>query len=373
MNQPLPHGEDVALFIDWENFKISLATGHRTPNVSALKEEVSNHGRVVVAKAYADWVARTAELRGASQFINDPPALYAAGIEPVYVPTRLFLPGSSSSSSGRTTRIKNSVDVKMTADCIECAHTYPNISTYVLVSGDSDFIPGQMVDKFEFQQKTSKVLAEGGEPATAKPVFLGITRSSLLTDSFLSAASFQETTRVLTQAAVSGAQDWLLGLKENVIIGRLIPAQIPIPGMDKLLAPDRVPELSEMAPAAWLGIGETPPAEFNVEEAPAQIEETDAPQGDEARDQIEGETDDEEIDGDDGLDDEYEGEDDGDEILGVESTNGHSPQSGIGEIVAEETNSSSAVLETGEPPLDLGEPDEESGLSGQTADDEPEE
>ena len=140
MNQPLPLGEDVALFIDWENFKISLATGHRTPNVSALKEEVSNHGRVVVAKAYADWVARTPELRGASQFINDPPALYAAGIEPVYVPTRLLLPGSSSSSSGRTTRIKNSVDVKMTADCIECAHTYPNISTYVLVSGDSDFI-----------------------------------------------------------------------------------------------------------------------------------------------------------------------------------------------------------------------------------------
>ena len=140
MNQSLPLGEDVALFIDWENFKISLATGHRTPNVSALKEEVSNHGRVVVAKAYADWVARTPELRGASQFINDPPALYAAGIEPVYVPTRLLLPGSSSSSSGRTTRIKNSVDVKMTADCIECAHTYPNISTYVLVSGDSDFI-----------------------------------------------------------------------------------------------------------------------------------------------------------------------------------------------------------------------------------------
>ena len=140
MNQPLPQGEDVALFIDWENFKISLATGHRTPNVSALKEEVSNHGRVVVAKAYADWVTRSPELRGASQFINDPPALYAAGIEPVYVPTRLFLAGSSASSSGRTTRIKNSVDVKMTADCIECAHSYPNIRTYVLVSGDSDFI-----------------------------------------------------------------------------------------------------------------------------------------------------------------------------------------------------------------------------------------
>ncbi len=116
-----------------------MAAGNRTPNVTALKEEVSNHGRVVVAKAYADWVTRSPELRGASQFINDPPALYAAGIEPVYVPTRLPL-GGSPSLTARTTRVKNSVDVKMTADCIECAHSYPNIGIYVLVSGDSDFI-----------------------------------------------------------------------------------------------------------------------------------------------------------------------------------------------------------------------------------------
>ena len=120
-------------------------------------------------------------------------------------------------------------------------------------TGDSDFIPGQMVDKYEFQAKNAKVLAEGGEPATAKPVLLGITRASLLTDSFLSAASFQETTRVLTQAAVSGAQDWLLGLKENVIIGRLIPAQIELPGMDKLLEPEPVPELVMASPGGWLG------------------------------------------------------------------------------------------------------------------------
>ncbi|MBM12929.1 MAG: hypothetical protein CL759_12715 [Chloroflexi bacterium] len=131
---------DVALFIDWENFKISLAVGHRTPNVSALKEEVTNHGRVVIAKAYADWVTRAPELRGASQFINDPPSLYAAGIEPVFVPTRAPSQGANNANGVRTGRIKNSVDVKMTADCIEIAHTYPNISTFVLVSGDSDFI-----------------------------------------------------------------------------------------------------------------------------------------------------------------------------------------------------------------------------------------
>jgi uncharacterized LabA/DUF88 family protein len=140
MTRPVTFGEDVALFIDWENFKISLATGHRTPNVSALKEEVSHLGRVVVAKAYADWVSRAPELRGASQFINDPPALYAAGIEPVYVPTRIFTGRSGSSDSSRGPRVKNSVDIKMTADFLECAHSYPNIGTYVLVSGDSDFI-----------------------------------------------------------------------------------------------------------------------------------------------------------------------------------------------------------------------------------------
>ncbi len=123
-------------------------------------------------------------------------------------------------------------------------------------TGDSDFIPGQMVNRFEFQEKNANVLAEGGEPATAKPVLLGVTRASLLTDSFLSAASFQETTRVLTQAAVSGAQDWLLGLKENVIIGRLIPARVGIPGMDELLEPERIPELAGVAPGGWLGMGQ---------------------------------------------------------------------------------------------------------------------
>jgi len=123
-------------------------------------------------------------------------------------------------------------------------------------TGDSDFIPGQMVDKFQFQDQNAKVLAEGGEPTTAKPILLGVTRASLLTDSFLSAASFQETTRVLTQAAVSGAQDWLQGLKENVIIGRLIPARVEIPGMEELLKPQPVPEIAAMSPGGWLGSSE---------------------------------------------------------------------------------------------------------------------
>jgi len=102
-------------------------------------------------------------------------------------------------------------------------------------AGDAEYIPGQMVDLFAFQSKNAEVLAAGGDPATAKTVLLGITRSSLLTESFLAAASFQETTRVLTEASASGAEDNLLGLKENVIIGRLIPArtQMELPAMER--------------------------------------------------------------------------------------------------------------------------------------------
>jgi DNA-directed RNA polymerase subunit beta' len=90
--------------------------------------------------------------------------------------------------------------------------------------GDTDFVVGELVDRFLFQEENERALAQGKRPATAKPVLLGITKASLSTDSFISAASFQETTRVLTEAAISGKTDELRGLKENVIVGRLIPA-----------------------------------------------------------------------------------------------------------------------------------------------------
>ncbi len=91
-------------------------------------------------------------------------------------------------------------------------------------SGDTELLPGGLIDIFEFEDENERVIASGGEPATARPVLLGITKASLATDSFLSAASFQETTRVLTEAAIKGKMDPLLGLKENVIIGKLVPA-----------------------------------------------------------------------------------------------------------------------------------------------------
>ena len=94
----------------------------------------------------------------------------------------------------------------------------------IIDPGDTNFLEGEEVDKVRFNKENDKVIAEGGDPSTCQPILLGITRASLRTDSFISAASFQETTRVLTEAAVQGKVDHLRGLKENVIIGRLIPA-----------------------------------------------------------------------------------------------------------------------------------------------------
>jgi DNA-directed RNA polymerase subunit beta' len=91
-------------------------------------------------------------------------------------------------------------------------------------AGESTFLIGEQVDKGEFDTENAKLIAEKMKPAKADPVLLGITKASLQTKSFISAASFQETTRVLTEAAVSGRVDNLQGLKENVIVGRLIPA-----------------------------------------------------------------------------------------------------------------------------------------------------
>ncbi len=90
--------------------------------------------------------------------------------------------------------------------------------------GDTEFLTGSQVSKWAFEQENGRVLGKGGKPALGKPVLLGITKAALTTDSFISAASFQETTRVLTEAAINGKEDNLLGLKENVIVGRLIPA-----------------------------------------------------------------------------------------------------------------------------------------------------
>ena len=104
----------------------------------------------------------------------------------------------------------------------------------VLDPGDSSFITDEQVERYRFQEENERVVARGGRPAIAKPILLGITKASLSTQSFISAASFQETTRVLTEASMAGKTDYLRGLKENVIMGRLIPAGTGLPIYRKL-------------------------------------------------------------------------------------------------------------------------------------------
>ena len=125
--------------------------------------------------------------------------------------------------------------------------------------GDTDMFPGSLVDMYEFEDKNKEAVAEGKSPATGKRALLGITKASLATDSFLSAASFQETTRVLTEAAIKGKEDHLLGLKENVIIGKLIPAgtgmkryqdvEIKVEGEDEATVADSTTEPEEVQEA----------------------------------------------------------------------------------------------------------------------------
>jgi DNA-directed RNA polymerase subunit beta' len=111
-------------------------------------------------------------------------------------------------------------------------------------AGDTNFLFEQQVDRFRFTNENNRTIAEGGRPAVGRPLLLGITKASLSTDSFISAASFQETTRVLTEASINGAVDGLRGLKENVIVGRLIPAGT---GMEFYRNIQLSPELEEAA------------------------------------------------------------------------------------------------------------------------------
>jgi DNA-directed RNA polymerase subunit beta' len=116
---------------------------------------------------------------------------------------------------------------------------------HILEPGDTEFLPGELVDRRRFEEKNTEVVEAGGEPASARPMLMGITKASLATDSWLAAASFQETTRVLTDAAISGRSDPLLGLKENVIIGKLIPAGTGMPkyrNVSVRIKPEAIPE-----------------------------------------------------------------------------------------------------------------------------------
>jgi DNA-directed RNA polymerase subunit beta' len=137
--------------------------------------------------------------------------------------------------------------------------------------GDTELLPTELIDRLDFEEVNNKVLAEGGEPATAQTVLLGVTKASLNTSSFLAAASFQETTRVLTEAAINGAKDHLIGLKENVIIGKLIPAGTGAPANIAAQRERRRREAEEALAGESLDKLRGPEYEFNpfLEEAGA--------------------------------------------------------------------------------------------------------
>ena len=124
----------------------------------------------------------------------------------------------------------------------------------VIENGGTSLLPGSLIDLFEYEQANLQAFLNGKEPAIAKPVLLGITKASLETDSFLSAASFQETTRVLTEAAIKGKVDKLLGLKENVIIGKLIPAGTGLSRYRNAHVKRSEPEVVEMESSETVGI-----------------------------------------------------------------------------------------------------------------------
>ena len=125
----------------------------------------------------------------------------------------------------------------------------------VIDVGDTNFLVDEQVERHIFVEDNEKVMAAGGQPARGEPLLLGITKASLSTESFISASSFQETTKVLTEAAIQGKVDYLRGLKENVIMGRLIPAGTGVTAYKKMTiqidAPEEydAPDLSMLPPA----------------------------------------------------------------------------------------------------------------------------
>ena len=149
-------------------------------------------------------------------------------------------------------------------------------------NGDTEFLPGTLVDSLEFEDVNEAMIKEGKEPAEGKQVMLGITKASLATNSFMSAASFQETTKVLTEAAINGKVDHLIGIKENVIIGKPIPAgtgmkryrNVKLDTDDRLLAEDDEISMSEDDEIALSGAEDDEISEDNVAEEVLGMDET---------------------------------------------------------------------------------------------------
>ena len=198
----------------------------RGPKLTILTEEVDENGEVLEPIAY-QLPRRTRVLVADGQVIEPGDALHEGSINPADL---LRLKGSTSTELylvAEVQRVYKSQGVEIHDKHIELIVRQMLKKVRVENAGDTDLLPGQLVDRVVLERENARVKKEKGkkkEQATFEPLILGITKASLATESFLSAASFQETTKVLTDASIEGKIDRLLGLKENVIIGKLIPA-----------------------------------------------------------------------------------------------------------------------------------------------------
>jgi DNA-directed RNA polymerase subunit beta' len=182
-----------------------------TPEEGAAKEYVIAARRTSVLVEDGDWVDEGTPLTPGSLYPAD--VLKHAG----NTATERYL-------VNEVQEVYRSQGVEINDKHIELIARQMMKKVRIVIAGDTQFLPGQLVDRAAFHKENVRVSDEGGQPAEAEQVILGITKASLATESFLSAASFQETTKVLTDAAIEGKTDTLQGLKENVIIGKLIPA-----------------------------------------------------------------------------------------------------------------------------------------------------
>jgi DNA-directed RNA polymerase subunit beta' len=208
--------------------RVHVEDTERGPKVTVFPEGVDEEGEPLPEKEY-QFPRRTRLLVANGETVESGDPLHEGSLAPAELLELHHVAGKGSTPTelylvGEVQKVYKSQGVDIHDKHIELIVRQMLKKVRVLEAGDTDLLPGQLVDRFVLERENDRMTAEKGELATSEPLILGITKASLATESFLSAASFQETTKVLTDASIEGKVDNLLGLKENVIIGKLIPA-----------------------------------------------------------------------------------------------------------------------------------------------------
>jgi DNA-directed RNA polymerase subunit beta' len=208
--------------------RVHVEDTERGPKVTIFPEGVDEDGEPLPEKEY-QFPRRTRLLVSNGETVDPGDPLHEGSLSPAELLELHHVAGKGSTPTelylvGEVQKVYKSQGVDIHDKHIELIVRQMLKKVRVLEAGDTELLPGQLVDRFMLERENTRVTAEKSEPATSEPLILGITKASLATESFLSAASFQETTKVLTDASIEGKVDNLLGLKENVIIGKLIPA-----------------------------------------------------------------------------------------------------------------------------------------------------